>query len=31
MFWTSNVEFNKPWKTKEVQKDWEADNASSVV
>lgn len=31
MFWTSNVEFNKSWKAKEVQKDWETANALSVV
>lgn len=30
MFWTTNVDFNKPWKAKKVQKDWEIADALTV-
>lgn len=30
MFWTTNVDFNKSWKAKEVQKDWERADALTV-
>lgn len=31
MLWTSNIDFNKSLKAKELQKDWETANALSVV
>lgn len=30
MFWATNIDFNKPWKAKELQKDWEIADALTI-